>query len=225
MIFGYKRLRRNFPARTGNIDEEILFRYGATSFLASREILSAAEYVTRESKWTYLEYSLGDRPGAAKIRCGMAEIPQLSGARFIGAAERYINERLCGSGLSRMGTFNILDVGLQDGTYIDDDWHHDGLTGRENHGHIGDYFSILYLGEESWKPSWGGTFEFGARRLRGDWACDVTPPDDPVFRILPENGTMILAVNNNPRLVHRAPRLVRNKVRKAFIFPMRLEQR
>lgn len=105
-------------------------------------------------------------------------------------------------GISQMGNFCITGLEIQNGSY-DANWHHDGLAGKRM-GHAGDFFAILYFGEETWEDDWGGHFEYAKRDLSQNWAQSGFDPSSPIRRIAPAERTALIGWNQNPRLIHRA---------------------
>lgn len=216
------------PSLTGRLDENGLYRYGVAPWRASETLLRTATVVSARAEWApppqaalekmhrAKEAYFCDRP-VGHIRS--ADMPVL-----LETIENEVNRPDLVPGIACMGYFKALGVELQNGAF-DDAWHHDGLSGKREKGHAGDYFAILYLGRKRWQPSWGGNFDFGVRRLDGDWATKIGRPSGIIRRILPEHGTVLLAVNNNPRFLHRAGFLRAPVDRLTFIIPLKLMTR
>ena len=129
-----------------------------------------------------------------------------------------LNDRVLFPILSRRGVFEAVSVEVQNGA-LDWSWHQDALSKPQ--GHNGDHFLLLYFGEPSWEPEWGGAFAYGERDLQGEWDVEVSPPQGDVSRVFPVHRTAILGWNENPRLIHRSEPLLAQKDRKMFILPVR----
>lgn len=205
-------------------DEDALFRTGATGWRMDVATSAIVHHVLEEAHWQPLEELLGNgQPVPPFVSSHPVCRPSAQERETLTTTlQVMLASPILLPGLNAMGTPRIKGIEIQDGSF-DDSWHHDGLTGKREKGHDGEFFLLCYFGEPSWQDAWGGHFEYGERDLQTGWASSDFEATGKVHRFAPTDRQVVLGWNGNPRLVHRAAPMKAQKRRVTLIAPVSFE--
>jgi hypothetical protein len=210
------------PQYTSPLNEAELFEWGATSWRMDFLTYHAIKTSLLDVQWRGSDSIPRDIEGyIPNTPVGKADIKTQQQIAY--AIMNMVNEPSLIPGISQMGNFQISGLEIQNGSY-DANWHHDGLAGKRM-GHSGDFFAILYFGEDTWDDSWGGHFEYAKRDLSGNWPQGGFDPCSSIRRIAPAERTALIGWNQNPRLIHRAAPLLEAKDRITLIASLDFQPR
>jgi hypothetical protein len=186
-----------------SIDVDKLFKDGVVSFRMDPGRSVIMTDVAKSSDWHMPE---GIPSSLLPEHCHddpIAKISAANEARLKTAIQGIINDEVLFEPLLQYGKLSVNEVEMFNGA-IDTSWHHDGLAGKR--GHAGDFFLLCYTHRDEahiWQPEWGGSFDYGERRLGEDWVHSIEAIED-YASILPTARTCVFGWNGNPRLIHRS---------------------
>lgn len=112
---------------------------------------------------------------------------------------------------AHMGDWSRTNVMLQRGKKGDAmGWHHDSYDPM----HL---ICLLYLGDELWTPTDGGMLQLGEGEI--DQHGFLVNPDNVTIKasVCPNHGTLVWAINTNPRWVHRVTEITSDKTRYTMV--------
>jgi Rps23 Pro-64 3,4-dihydroxylase Tpa1-like proline 4-hydroxylase len=185
-----------------------LFRDG---FFVSSIELSVADRLLAEVK---SESFLADKPGSPDIAEWEAENPSmnhqippvyLAFMEKLGLGEATQHLR------SHMGDWSQTNCMLQRGKKGDSMvWHHDSYDPM----HL---ICMVYLSDEVWVPEDGGMLQLGEGDV--DEYGFLRDPESVAIKasVSPNHGTLVWAINTNPRWVHRVTEIVSEKTRYTMV--------
>jgi len=204
------------------LDENELFEWGATAWRMDIATYRVIRPIVDRIRWHRPADMPKDFSGHIHSE-PVGTIEDEDRRVLMHAFAEMLNDPSLVPGVSQMGTLHPGDLEIQNGAY-DPGWHHDGLAGKRK-GHSGDFFVIAYFGESLWQDAWGGQFEYAKRTLCNGWSCGEFEPTKPIRRIAPQERTVMLGWNQNPRLIHRAVPLNENRNRMTLIASLHLKRR
>lgn len=194
------------------LNENALFQHGAASFRLDAHTARVVRTAFAQAEWTPPDTPGHTAPFLPEKPVGHPTHGDTQAV--LDAVHLVVNDPVLVPGLRRLGRLTPIGLELQDGAF-DGNWHHDRMV----RGHAGAFFLLLYFGEPTWDPSWGGGFFYGERDLAGDWAHTVDAPATSQV-VWPQDRIAVLGWNENPRLVHRAQPLAAPKTRLTAIVPL-----
>lgn len=112
---------------------------------------------------------------------------------------------------AHMGDWSRINVMLQRGRRGDSMvWHHDSYDPM----HL---ICLIYLGDEVWTPEDGGQLQLGVGDIDEKGFLLDPSKVDVRASVSPNHGTIVWAINTNPRWVHRVTRIETEKTRYTLI--------
>lgn len=185
-----------------------LFRDG---FFVSSIPLDVADKLLAEAK---ADTFLADKPGSPDIAEWESDNPShnhnippvyLAFMEQLGLSDATQHIR------AHMGDWSRTNAMLQRGKKGDAmGWHHDSYDPM----HL---VCMVYLSDDIWAPSDGGMLELGEGDI--DSHGFLQNPADVVVKasVPPNHGTLVWAINTNPRWVHRVTEIVSDKTRYTIV--------
>ncbi|HBO7921546.1 2OG-Fe(II) oxygenase [Pseudomonas aeruginosa] len=185
-----------------------LFRDGF--FVSSIDRITADRLLGEIKADTFVE----DRPGSPDIAAWEVDNPSqnhnippvyLSFMEQLGLSEATQHLR------SHMGDWSRTNCMLQRGKKGDSMvWHHDSYDPM----HL---ICLLYLSEDIWHPEDGGMLQLGEGDI--DEHGFLVDPESVSIKasVSPNHGTLVWAINTNPRWVHRVTEIASEKTRYTMV--------
>ncbi|HBP1602414.1 2OG-Fe(II) oxygenase [Pseudomonas aeruginosa] len=185
-----------------------LFRDGF--FVSSIDRITADRLLAEIKADTFVE----DRPGSPDIAAWEVDNPShnhnippvyLSFMEQLGLSEATKHLR------SHMGDWSRINCMLQRGKKGDSMvWHHDSYDPM----HL---ICLLYLSEDVWHPEDGGMLQLGEGDI--DEHGFLVDPESVSIKasVSPNHGTLVWAINTNPRWVHRVTEIASEKTRYTMV--------
>jgi hypothetical protein len=196
------------------LDENALFLDGAAPFRLDAATAHVVRGAFERAAWLAPPEGRHDTPFLPSHPVGK---PKASDRQAVlDALALVLNDPILVPGLRQLGTLQPVDLEMQNGAF-DGTWHHDRMV----RGHAGAFFLLLYFGEPTWDPSWGGGFFYGERDLKAGWPHSIDPP--PTHKVVwPQDRNAVLGWNENPRLIHKAQPLAAPRTRLTAVVPVDL---
>jgi hypothetical protein len=195
-------------------NENALFAQGVTTWKLDVASTAVFRDILAQASWHPAPPDVPHPPVMDPYPVG--KVSPTDQARALDTATLVLNDPVLFPGLRQLGTLTPKALELQNGAF-DDTWHHDHLSNVR--GHAGQFFLILYFGEPTWDPTWGGGFHYGQRYLDDNWPQTVQAPHT-VHSVWPADRTALLGWNENPRMVHQAEPLTVLRKRYTFLMPV-----
>lgn len=154
-----------------------------------------------------------DEPGSPDIAAWEADNPSLNmnvPPLYLGFMEQLGLSLTTAHLRAQMGDWSRTNVMLQRGKKGDSmRWHHDYYDPM----HL---ICLLYLGDNDWTPADGGMIEFGEGEIDETGLIQAETVRIKAS-VSPNHGTLIWAINTNPRWVHRITEIKSEKSRYTMI--------
>lgn len=185
-----------------------LFRDGFSVGSLSKD---DADYLLR---YATADCFMPDKPGSPDI----AEWETDNPSRNMNVPVEYLSviERI-GMGVetehirAHMGDWSRVNVMLQRGKRGDSmGWHHDSYDPMQ-------MLCLIYLGDEAWNPEDGGQLQLGVGDINESGFLIDPREVDIKASVSPNHGTIVWAINTNPRWVHRVTEIECDKIRYTLI--------
>ena len=157
---------------------------------------------------------LPDKPGSPDIAEWEAENPSLNNR--VPPAYLSVMEQLGLSDATRhirmhMGDWSRTNCMLQRGKRGDSMvWHHDSYDPM----HL---ICLVYLSDDVWTPEDGGMLQLGEGDIDQHGFLVDTQSVAIKASVSPNHGTLVWAINTNPRFVHRVTEILSDKVRYTMV--------
>lgn len=185
-----------------------LFRDG---FFVSSIELAIADKLLAEAK---ADVFVPDKEGSPDIAEWEADNPSLNNRvppAYLGPMEQLGLSDATKHIRTHMGDWSRTNCMLQRGKRGDSmGWHHDTYDPM----HL---ICMLYLSDDVWTPEDGGMLQLGEGDVdQHGFLCD---PHSVAIRasVPPNHGTLVWAINTNPRFVHRVTEILSDKVRYTLV--------